>query len=181
MRVITGLEEQLIWSQLSGKLRFQTLPPNYLNVIFFNKDKRFDDVIVQAEVENFGPLDNAFSLVCRANEDGWYEFRISSFGSYELLRYDQYRRDEGKNPYTSFTEKRMNSTLITSGLEKNVFSLSCVDDVITAFINGEQLYYKKRPLAPEDDTYPEGAIGFGILGFGQELDMTFNWVEAIKP
>lgn len=181
LRVISGLEKQLIWSQLSGKLRFQTLPPNDLNLIFFNKKNDYEDVIVQAEVENFGPLDNAFSLICRATEFGWYEFRISSSGYYELLRYDQYKKDEGKNAYTNFVEKRLNSTLIKGGLDKNVFSLSCVGSTISAFVNGEQLYFEKRPLAIEDDTYTEGTIGFGILGYGKELDMTFNWVEAVKP
>jgi len=181
LRVISGLEKQLIWSQMGGKLRFQTLPPNDVNFIFFNKDKDYKDVIVQAEVENFGPLDNAYSLICRATEHGWYEFRISSSGYYELLRFDQYKKDEGKNAYTSYTEKRLNSTLIKGGLDKNVFSLSCVGPTISGFINGEQLYFEKRPLAIEDDTYSEGAIGFGVLGYGESLDMTFNWIEAVKP
>ena len=181
LRVISGLEKQLIWSQLSGKMRLQTLPPNDLNVIFFNKNNNYDDVIVQAEVENFGPIDNAFSLICRASEAGWYEFRISSSGYYELLRFDQYKKDEGKNAYTNFVEKRLNSTKIMAGLEKNIFALSCVDSTISAFVNGEQLYFEKRPLAIEDDTYTDGTIGFGILGFGKELDTTYNWVEAVKP
>jgi len=181
MRVISGLEKQLIWTQMGGKLRLQTLPPNDINFIFFNKDNDYKDVIVQAEVENFGQLDNAYSLICRATEHGWYEFRISSSGYYELLRFDQYKKDEGKNAYTSYTEKRLNSTLINGGLDKNVFSLSCVDSTISAFVNGEQLYFEKRPLAIEDDTYSEGTIGFGILGYGKELDMTFNWIEAVKP
>lgn len=181
MRVISGLEKQLVWTQMGGKLRLQTLPPNDVNFIFFNKDNDYKDVIVQAEVENFGQLDNAYSLICRATEHGWYEFRISSAGYYELLRFDQYKKDEGKNAYTSYTEKRLNSTLINGGLDKNVFSLSCVDSTISAFINGEQLYFEKRPLAIEDDTYKDGTIGFGILGYGKELDMTFNWVEAVKP
>ena len=181
LRVISGLEKQLIWTQLSGKLRLQTLPPNDLNIIFFNKNNDYEDVIVQAEVENFGPLDNAYSLICRATEHGWYEFRISSSGYYELLRYDQYKKDEGKNAYTNFIEKRLNSTLIKGGLDKNVFSISCIGSTISAFVNGEQLYFQKRPLAFEDDTYREGTIGFGILGYGKELDMTFNWVEAVRP
>jgi len=181
LRVVSGLESQLIWSQLSGKLRFETLPPNDVNYIFFNKDNDYKDVIVQAEVENFGPTDNAFSLICRANEHGWYEFRISPSGYFELLRFDQYKKDAGDNAYTNLNEKRINSTLIKGGLDKNIFSLSCVDDTISAFINGEQLYYKKRPIAVQDDTYTEGTIGFGFLGFGKEYDMTFNWVEAIKP
>lgn len=181
LRVISGLEKQLLWSQLGSKLRLQTLPPNDLNVIFFNKKHDYENVIVQAEVENFGPIDNAFSLICRATESGWYEFRISASGYYELLRYDQYKKDEGKNAYTNFVEKRLNSTKIKAGLDKNVFALSCIDSTISAFVNGEQLYFQKRPLAIEDDTYLEGTIGFGILSFGKDLDMTYNWVEAVKP
>ncbi len=181
LRVITGLEEQLILSQMGGKLRLRTLPPNDVNFIFLNKNNDYKDVIVQAEVENDGPIDNGYSLICRATEEGWYEFRISSSGYYELIRFDQYKKNEGKNAYTNLLEKRFNSTLIKGGLDKNVFSLSCVGSTISAFINGDQLYYKKLPLAIEDSTYGEGTIGFGILGFGESLDMTFNWVEAVKP
>ena len=70
MRVMSGLEKQLIWSQAKGRLRLQTLPPNDVNFVFLDKKNTFEDVIVQAEVENFGPLDNAFSLICRANPEG---------------------------------------------------------------------------------------------------------------
>jgi len=181
LRVISGLEEQMIWNLMDGKIRFRTLPPNDVNFIFFNKHNSYEDVIVQAEVENYGPLDQEFSLICRASEHGWYEMRLSSSGYYELLRFDQYRKDEGQNAYINLLEKRLNSTLIDAGLDKNVFSLSCVGSTISAFINGEQLYFKKRPIAIEDDHYSEGTIGFGILGYGKELDMTFNSVEAIKP
>lgn len=181
LRVISGLEKQLIWSQSNGRFRLQTLPPNDTNFIFLNKKNTYDDVIVQAEVENFGPLDNFFSLICRANAEGWYEFRISSNGYYELLRFDQYKKDEGQNAYTNFTEKRVGSTLIKSGLNKNTFALSCVGNLITAFVNGEQVFWQKRPLAVEDNAFSEGSMGFGILGYGKELDMSFYWVEAVKP
>jgi hypothetical protein len=181
LKVISGLQSQLIWSQVNGKLRLQTLPPNDTNFVFLNKKHTYKDVIVTAEVENVGPLDNAFSLICRASENGWYEFRISASGYYELLRYDQYKKDEGKDAYTNFLSKRVGSTKIVSGLNRNEFSLSCVGDTISAFVNGEQLYWEKRPLAITDDTYSDGAIGFGFVGYGKELDGTFNWIEATKP
>lgn len=181
MKVVSGLEKQLIWTQNNGKVRMQILPPNDVNFVFLNKKHTYKDVIVQAEVENAGQLDNAFSLICRATEGGWYEFRISSNGYYELLRFDQYKKNEGRNAYTNLIKKRVGSTLIKGGLDKNVFSISCVGDVISAFVNGEQLYWEKRPLAIEDDTYGEGTIGFGFLGYGKALDVTFNWVEAVKP
>ena len=181
LRVVSGLEKQLIWSQNNGRFRLQTLPPNDTNFVFLNKNRSFEDVIVQAEVENFGPLDNSFSVICRANADGWYEFRISSNGYYELLRFDQQKYAQGSNAYTNFLERQVGSTNIKSGLNKNTFALSCVGNLITAFVNGEQLYWQKRPLAIEDDTYREGSIGFGTLGYGKELDMTYYWVEAVKP
>lgn len=181
LKVVSGLEDQLIWSQINGKFRLETLPPNDTNFIFLNKKHTYEDVIVTAEVENAGPLDNAFSLICRASESGWYEFRISASGYYELLRFDQYKRDDGGNAYTNFIEKRVGSTKIVSGLNKNEFSLSCVGDVISAFVNGEQLYWKKRPLAIEDETYTEGTVGFGLLGYGKELDVTYNWLDVTKP
>ena len=181
MRMLWGLEEQIIWEQTGGKLRFRTLPPNNTNMVFFNKNNNYEDVIVQAEVENNGPQIQAFAIMCRATDDGWYEMRISNSGYYELLRFDQYRDDEGKNAYINLLDKRYNSTLINTGLEKNTFSLSCIGSTITGFINGEQLYYKKRPMGIEDNTYKEGTIGFGVLGFGKEHDTTFNWIEAKKP
>jgi len=181
LKVVSGLEEQLVWSQVGGKLRLQTLPPNDTNFIFVSKKNNYKDVVITAEVTNQGPTNNAYSLVCRANADGWYEFRISSDGYYELLRFDQYLYDEGKNAYTNFIEKRLNSTKIFTGLKTNQFSLSCNGDTISAFVNGEQLYFKKRPLAIEDSSYSDGAIGFGLLGYGDSLDVMYDWVEATRP
>ncbi len=181
MKIVSGLEEQLLWSQSNGKFRLQLLPPNDTNFVFLRKDANYKDVIVQAEVENYAQLDNAYSLICRATDAGWYELRISSQGYYELLRYDQYLADQGKNAYTNYFEKRLGSTLINSGLEKNVFALSCEGNQLKVFINGEQVYVDKRPLTIEDDTYTEGTIGFGALGYGKEVDITFNYLETVKP
>jgi len=181
MKVVSGLEDQLIWSQSNGKFRLEIQPPNDTNYAFFRKDTSYSNVIVQGEVENYGQLDNAFSLMCRATEAGWYELRISSQGYYELLRYDQYLADEGKNAYTNFVESRIGSTLIKSGEDVNVFALSCEDDQLKVFINGEQVYSDKRPLTIEDTTYSEGTIGFGVLSYGKEVDVTFNFIETLKP
>ena len=145
LKIVSGLEDQLIWSQVNGKLRLETLPPNDVNFLFLNRKHTYDDVVLTAEVEDIGPLDNALSLVCRATEDGWYEFRISPSGYYELLRFDQYKRDDGENAYTNFLEKRVGSTKIVGGLNKNEFSLSCVGDVISAFVNGETTLLGKTP------------------------------------
>ncbi len=97
-----------------------------------------------------------------------------------MLRYDLYKKGGG-NAYTNFLEKRIGSSLIKGGLNKNTFALSCVGNQITAFINGAQLYREERPLVVEDATYSKGKIGFGFLGYGKALDGTFAWVETAKP
>jgi len=181
MKVVSGLEDQLIWSQSNGKFRLEIQPPNDTNFAFFRKKASYKDIVVQAEVENYGQSDNATSLMCRASDAGWYELRISSQGYYELLRYDQYLANEGKNAYTNFVTGRVGSTLINSGLDKNVFALSCTDNQLTVFINGEQVYKDKRPLVVEDNTYPDGTVGFGVLSYGKEVDITFNYFETLKP
>lgn len=181
MKIVSGLENQLIWSQTNGKFRLEIQPPNDTNYAFFRKNTSYRDVIVQAEVQNYGQLDNAFSLMCRATEAGWYELRISSQGYYELLRYDRYLADEGKNAYTNFVQTRVGSTFIKGGEETNVFALSCQGTQLKVFINGEQVYYDKRPLTIEDTTYSEGTIGFGALSYGKEVDVTFNYIETLKP
>jgi hypothetical protein len=181
LNVISGLENQLEVLQENGELNIETLPPNDVNFVFMNNKHSYKDVIVQAEVNNSGPLDNAFSLICRASESGWYEFRISSNLYYELLRYDAYKKGDGSNAYTNLLNNRIGSSLINGGINKNIFSLSCVGSQITFLINGVQPYREKRPVIIEDTTYSDGTIGFGFLGYGKSLDGSFGWVETLKP
>jgi len=181
LNVISGLEKQLEILQDNDELHIKTLPPNDVNFIFMNNKHIYRDVIVQAEVNNYGPLDNAFSLICRASESGWYEFRISSNFYYELLRYDSYKQGDGSNAYTNLLNNRIGSSLIKIGSNKNIFSLSCVGNQITFTINGVQPFRDKRPIIIEDTTFSDGAIGFGFLGYGKSLDGTFGWVETLKP
>jgi hypothetical protein len=181
LNVISGLENQLEVIQENGELHVTTLPPNDVNFIFTNNKNTYKDVIVTAEVKNSGQLGNAFSLICRASESGWYEFRISSNYYYELLRYDSYKQGDGSNPYTNFLNTRIGTPLIKSGFNKNSFSLSCVGNEIAIFINDIQVYRVKRPVVIEDSTYSEGTIGFGFLGYGKTLEGIFDWIETKKP
>jgi len=170
-----------VWSQESNNFHLQVLPPNDTNFVFLRKNTDLSDAVIQAEVENLGQIDNDFSLICRASKAGWYEFRISSKGYYEVLRFDQYLKDEGKDAYKNFVDRRVGSTLIKGSSNKNVFALSCIGNQITVFINGEQVYKDKKPLIIEDSTYTNGTIGFGFLGFGNNLDVKFNWFESLQP
>jgi hypothetical protein len=52
---------------------------------------------------------------------------------------------------------------------------------LKVFINGEQVYYDTTSPHIEDNTYSGGSIGFGALSYGKEVDITFNYIETLKP
>lgn len=182
VKVIYGLEEQLLLSQESGRVRIESLPnPNDVNFVFLNKDKNYKDVVVQMEVEYLESSDSFVGVICRASEEGWYEFRINNQCYYEVLKYDQYLKDQGKDAYENLVGVQLRSPIINSGKNKNIISLSCVGDQLKAFVNGEQVFKDRLPLVLEDDDFKEGTIGFSVAAFGSSTDISINWLETLKP
>ena len=180
IKVISGLEKQLIWSQEDSHFRAEILNGNDTNFIFLHKDKNYKDVVVQAEIQNLGQSDNYMSVICRASEKGWYEFRVTSRGYYEVLKFDQYLKNQGKNPYVNLSREYLRTPLIKTGQEKNLIALSCTGNLLKVYINNEQLFQHRRPLEIEDNTFQEGTIGFGVASHGKSADLSFNWVEALN-
>jgi hypothetical protein len=181
LKVISGLEKQLIWSQESGHLRVELLKGNDTNFVFLNKNKKFKDVIVQAEIRPMESTSAFTSVICRASDKGWYEFRINSVGHYQLLKFDQYLKDEDKNAYTDLVGGQLRSPLVKTGTSVNLLAISCVGKEIKAFINNEQIIKDRRPLVVNDTTYTDGTFGFGVSSNGFSTDLSFNSIETLKP
>jgi hypothetical protein len=180
LKTISGVEKQLITSQEGGKLRFRLMTGNDTNFVFINKGTNFKDIVVKAEVRYLESSDVYASVICRASNKGWYEFRISSKGSYQVLKFDQYLKDLGKNAYVDLVGVERRSPLIKTGKEINTLALSCSGNQLTAFINNEQVFLDSRPLAITDDSYSEGTIGFGVAGKGGSADLSFGYIETLK-
>lgn len=177
--ILTGLPEQLLWSQDSGNLSMELMGSNDTIFTFLNKKETFKDVAVQAEFEYANRPEMMYAVICRASDKGWYEFRVSPKGTWELVRYDAALKVDGKNPYSSFTDRQGGSGTVKAG--KNVITLSCKGDQITGFINGEQIDFEKRFFSATDTTFTDGGIGFAVLGYGKSADLTINWITALKP
>jgi hypothetical protein len=180
LKIISGLENQLIWSQEDGQIRLELLPGNDTNFAFFNKGNNFKDVIVQAEARYLESSASYVSVICRASEKGWYEFRINSQGYYEVLKFDQYLKDQGKNAYINLVGETLRSPLVKTGKEINRLALSCSGNQLKAFINNEQVFKDRRPLEISDDSFSEGTIGFGVIGNGKSADLSINYIETLK-
>lgn len=182
LKVVSGLENQLLLSQESSRVRIELLPnPNDATFIFLNKQKNYKDVVVQMEVEYLESSNSYVGVICRATEKGWYEFRINNQCYYEVLKFDQYLKDQGKNAYENLAREQLRSALINPGKNKNIISLSCVGNQLKAFVNGEQVFKSHLPLVLEDDDFKEGTIGFSVAAFGSSTDISIDWVETLKP
>ena len=182
LKVVSGLQEQLLLTQNNGQVRIELLQnPNDANFLFINRDKTYEDVVVQAEFEYRNTTDTFVAVVCRVTDEGWYELRVNNAGHFQLLKFSQYLADQGKNAHETLSGQVSRATSFKTGKEPNVISLSCVGNQISAFINGEQLIKDRVPLVVEDDSFSSGSIGFGISATGSTTDIIVDWVEAIKP
>jgi hypothetical protein len=180
LKIIYGLENQLIWSQEDGQIRLELLPGNEADFAFFNKGNNYEDVIVQVEARYLESSASYVSVICRASEKGWYEFRINSQGYYEVLKFDQYLKNQGKNAYTSLIGEVLRSPLVKTGKEINRLALSCSGNQLKAYINNEQVFKDRRPLEISDDSFSDGTIGFGVIGNGKSADLSINYIETLK-
>jgi hypothetical protein len=169
-------------STLDGRLVIKISPRDENVVKLYRESAVYTDVVVQAEVENKGDSRNGASVLCRVNENGFYEFRISSGGQYWIYRYDQKLKKESKNPYVFIAEG--GSQFIHTGTKKNAFSMVCIGNDFRYFINNEELKPKiPLTLKAEYAVYPEGGVGLGAFAYresNQDVELHFEYFETLE-
>ncbi|MCA2002051.1 MAG: hypothetical protein LDL51_09320 [Chloroflexi bacterium] len=130
----------------------------------------YENVAVEARVENRGSNDNNISLVCRYREDeGWYEFNIANSGLYNIL-YGFYKPD-GSISYAFLADGGSNK--IKSGKDVNVYKISCRDRKLSLYINNTET------RVVEDNNYVlrKGKVGISVSSFDQlPVKVEFDWV-----
>jgi S1-C subfamily serine protease len=131
----------------------------------------YTDVRLDASVLNqSGTNNNFFSLVCRYDPNrGWYEFNVSSNGLWSLLRYD-----ESTQKFNQLYDG--GSFSIKTGQNKNVFSLECEGNKISAFIND------KLMKTVTDTRIAEGQIGISVSAFNDvPVTVSFDAMAISEP
>ena len=164
-----------------------SLPSQETYAYFANEDYSYDDVYVEAQMTATVYGDNGMALLCRISEDGWYELRYHTTGQYagsfQMYRYDQILRDEGKNPYVNIMNglERINSMDILNGNKTNIIALRCVGENITPIINGvPQTMPKEVPIT--DDYLTSGQIGVGAMSFANgKVEVEIDYVSVEQP
>jgi hypothetical protein len=134
----------------------------------------YEDVRLDARVENLGTNNNNISLICRYSPDnGWYEFNVANSGLYWIL-YAKIRPEDGYVSYTLIAEGGSNK--IKQGLEVNEYSVICKDDVLTLYINDNLTKEAK------DNRLTLGKVGISVSSFPSlPVKVNFDWVKISQP
>jgi hypothetical protein len=132
-------------------LTFELYSPNVWLYAIYGAFE-YDSVHIETLVESQGSDLNAIGLVCNYSEqDGWYEFNISSDGTYNVL-YGQWLA-EGIARYTPILNDT--SDKIATGNATNEIGLDCYENILQFYINDKLL----RKLNVEHIGLTSGKVG----------------------
>ena len=126
------------------------IPESQLYTYYVYEDYDYEDVKVSIKFENRGVNSQQVSLVCRAGDDGWYEFAVGSDGLWDLFAVS--------GGYDRLTNGGSND--INQGKAVNEYSMICEGDQISFFINGVEP--KGSPYTDREYGLRKGGVGFAI-------------------
>lgn len=131
----------------------------------------YEEVRLDATVENLGVNDNNITLFCRYSpEGGWYEFNIYSSGLYDM--YFTKPDSAGNLNYGLIAEGGSNR--IHMGQATNQYSIICTKKKLTLFINGDEA----RSVGIPSYVLSNGKVGVSVSSFGQ-VPVKVNVLEVI--
>lgn len=133
----------------------------------------YEDVRVDARVENQGVNNNNVSLICRYSPDsGWYEFNIANNGLFWIFHAKP--REDGFVAYKILEEGGSNK--IKQGLDVNEYAIVCQGNTLTLYINGNQT----REI--QDTGLNSGKVGVSVSSFiNLPVKVSFDWVKISQP
>lgn len=136
----------------------------------------FSDVSIQAEVRQVdGAADNNYGLLCRYQDmDHFYAFLISSDGYYAIAKVS------GDAPYQILsgdgTHLMPSSAIQTEPGAINELQAICTGDLLTLYVNGEQL------TSVSDLEYESGDVGFIASSYGEApIEIRFDNLIILEP
>lgn len=143
--------------------------PNYNTALYLlNENTNTADSTVEATLENAFSTHSEAGIVCRYNDYGWYELRVTLSGQYagsfSLYKYDKTLLEDKENPFVSLLPgvERIYTRDIKLGLNaQNTLKMICEGNTIRVFINGNEQFHpwNKEFRAAE---YPDGISGISF-------------------
>jgi hypothetical protein len=132
----------------------------------------YESVHIETQIASLGSDVNAMGLICHYSEqNGWYEFNISSDGMYNVL-HGQWLA-EGVARYTPIANDV--SEYIELGNATNEMGLDCYEDIIQLYINGKLF----RKLIVAHIGLNGGKVGLAMASFDETpVILSYDWVKV---
>jgi hypothetical protein len=158
----------------NSKLTFELDSANTWLYAIYSADE-YETVHVETSVESNGSQNNYMGLVCHYSEqDGWFEFNISSDGSYTVL-YGQWLAN-GIASYMPVADGE--SQYVNQGNATNEMGLDCLGDTLQLYINGKLF----RNLDVSRFELNGGKVGLAAASFEEvPVILAFDWVKVSAP
>jgi hypothetical protein len=164
----------------NSRLEFESQLAEDVFLYSFYKENEYDEVNLLASITKIEPSvnQNGFALACHVNEDGWYEVRIESSGTFDIFQYDSFKKQNDENPYVSLGNGGAAAYRIGTGRE-NIIEWQCRYDSLTLIINGKQTWEKKGFTSINSG----GGVGVGLASYSGKLPrhIAFEYVEIVEP
>jgi len=142
--------EQVTVDQRTGRIYIE-VDDSYTEVYFLNDLFLTGDIKMGATFKTVaGPNTNNISLVCRASDQGWYEFSVSSGGEWWIWKYDAAK----DSPYSKLAHGYSNSIHLQKA--ENQLVAQCFGEDLTFWANGDKLGEASDPY------FNAGQFGVGI-------------------
>lgn len=170
----TILEEDKPGMFLSIENSLLTVELNEENlwVYLFYDPYSYEDVRLDTKVDNRGVNNNNISLICRYNEDGWYEFNIANNGLYWILA--AFVDSTGKVGYKTIYNGGSND--IKAGKATNEYTAICKGNRLSLFINGKEVN------SVDATDHREGQIGVSVSSFNVlPVNVDFDYITISEP
>lgn len=119
--------------------------------IYEGKGTYADIQIDMDALKTTGPNRNNISLLCRVNEEGWYEFSIHSGGLWQIYRFTY------EDAYTSIGSG--GSTAISANAASNHLAVTCIGSELKFYVNDIEIGSAK------DELFTKGTFGLSLNTF----------------
>jgi len=135
----------------------------------------YTNVRIDARVTNLGKNNNNVSFICRYTGTDWYEVNIYNSGLYDIL-YGKWNSNSAGASYDTIADG--GSTAIRQGKDTNEYTVFCVDNIITVYINGVEA----NTVTAKNYGLREGQVGIGVSSFNvTPITVEFDWVTISEP
>jgi hypothetical protein len=147
----------------------------YVYYYLFYNAFNYEDVRLDVRADNRGRNNNSISLICRYDPDvGWYEFNIANSGVYDIL----YGEVTSNGDISYNTIANGGSLAIKQGMEVNEYGITCEDNELTLFINGDEV------TSIKENRYGlrSGQVGVSVSSFNVlPILIEMDYIQISEP